>query len=431
MTTIIVGGGWSGLAAAITLIQQGQQVHLIESAKQLGGRARNIEWQGQTLDNGQHLMIGAYRQLLSMMTEIGIDLDTVFHRTVMDITVYDTDYPPLKLSAKGRLPNNISLAWHLIQSAGFKGLYQVVKLQSSIKKILLNKDISVSEWLHNTQQSPRLIKQLWQPLCLASLNTDIDEASAHLLAKVLQDSLGGKASDADLLIPRLPLGDLFPTAAANYIQQLGGTIQLQTRAKQLLITDGKVQGVITQKGDTLLADNIIIATSPSQYADLLPDGNPVYKSKEYPIYTIYLQYDPATRLGAPMVGMSGTLCQWLFDRSEQTPGLMAVVISAKGQHETMTKEALIAQVSQEIYQLIPTMPKQPQHGFIIKEKRATFACTVDIEQYRPSNKTAIDGLWLAGDFVANGYPATLEGATRNGKHCAQAIFNQVNSAIIA
>ena len=428
MTTIIVGGGWSGLAAAITLIQQGQQVHLIESAKQLGGRARNIEWQGQTLDNGQHLMIGAYRQLLSMMTEIGIDLDTVFHRTVMDITVYDTDYPPLKLSAKGRLPNNISLAWHLIQSAGFKGLYQVVKLQSSIKKILLNKDISVSEWLHNTQQSPRLIKQLWQPLCLASLNTDIDEASAHLLAKVLQDSLGGKASDADLLIPRVPLGDLFPTAAANYIQQLGGTIQLQTRAKQLLITDDKVQGVITQKGDTLLADNIIIATSPSQYADLLPDSNPVYKPKEYPIYTVYLQYDPATRLGVPMVGMSGTLCQWLFDRSEQTPGLMAVVISAKGQHETMTKEALIAQVSQEIYQLIPTMPK---HGFIIKEKRATFACTVDIEQYRPTNKTTIDGLWLAGDFVANGYPATLEGAIRNGKHCAQAIFNQVNSVIIA
>jgi len=428
MTTLIVGGGWSGIAAAITLLQQGQTVHLLESAKQLGGRARNVEWQNTTVDNGQHLMIGAYDRLLNMMTDIGIDINQVFYRSVIDMTIYDTHYPPLVLSAQGRLPWSLAIAWQLINSVGFRGFYQIAKLQSSIKRILNSNDITVSEWLLQTKQSPRLITQLWEPLCLATLNTPIKEASAQLLATVLKDSLGNKPADADLLIPKQPLGDLFPTVAAEYIRQHGGKIQLQTRATKLLIKNGKITGLITQQGETLLANNIIIATSPHQYATLLADNIAIVEPKEYPICTVYLQYDTAIRLSAPMLGMSGTLSQWVFDRSEQTPGLMAVVISGPGRSETMDKESLIAQVSQEIHQLLPDMPPSAKQGFVIKEKRATFACTVDIEQKRPQNKTEVQGLWLAGDFIANGYPATLEGAIRNGENCANAIYKQRNLA---
>lgn len=422
INTLIIGGGWSGLAAAITLVQQGHSVHLIESAKQLGGRARNVNWQNKTIDNGQHMMIGAYQHMLEMMQSIGIDPNKVFHRFPIDITIKDTQFPPLHLSANSCLPWPISLAWNLIKSAGISGFFQVARLQAHIPKLLSNNDITVSEWLLLTRQPECLIKQLWEPLCLASLNTPIDQASAHVLAKVLQDSLGNSQSAADLLIPKQALGDLFPNIAADYIKQHGGKISLQTRAKEIVVQDGKVQAIVTRDDITIPAENIIVATSPSQNADLLKPHLTINKPTEYPICTVYLQYSNNTRLPATMLGMSGTLSQWIFDRSEQTPGLMAVVISAPGEHESMSKVDLVQHVCNEIHQLLPELPAMPEQSFVIREKHATFACTVDNEKKRPASQTEITGLWLAGDYVANSYPATLEGAIRNGENCAQLLL---------
>jgi len=413
--TVIIGGGWSGLAAAISAIQQGQTVHLIESAKQLGGRARNVQWNDLTLDNGQHLMIGAYDRMLALMAVIGLNEYTVFTRLPIDITVHDTHYAPLCLSAKGRLPWPLSIAWQLFRSVGFINLYAITRLQRSIDKILKQDDISVEAWLKQYKQSPRLIKQLWEPLCLASLNTPINQASAHILATVLQESLGKGRVASDLLIPKVPLADIFATAAAHYIKQHGGTISLQTRAQQLIVNAGETQAVKLQSGELLPTNKVIIACSPSQSARLLATISPITTPNEYPIVTVYLRYQSHIRLGKAMLGMTGTLSQWIFDRSNQTPGLMAVVISAQGQHEHMDNDTLAYHISQEVHQLFPQIPKTAETSFVIREKRATFASTVNIEQQRPSSQTHIKGLSLAGDYVANGYPATLEGAIRNGE----------------
>jgi len=424
MTTLIIGGGWSGLAAGVCLTQQGHTVHLIESAKQLGGRARNVSWQDHTIDNGQHLMIGAYDHMLAMMHVVGLSPEDVFNRYPMDITLYDTQYPPLNLSANSVLPWPLSLAWNLICSAGFFHFYSVIKLQASIPKLLSNDDISVNEWLDLTNQPARLVSQLWEPLCLATLNTPLDHASAHLMATVLQDSLGKGKQAADALIPRVPLADVFPHAAAKYIEQAGGTISLKTRAKQLIIEQGKVSGIMTQDGNTLSADNIIVATSPSQSEALLTEHLTIKHADEYPICTVYLQYSIDTRLEKPMIGMTGTISQWIFDRSEQTPGLMAVVISAPGKHETMTNDELVKKVCLEVHQLFPKLPPFTTNSLVIREKRATFSCTVGIEKQRPSSQTNIHGLYLAGDYITNAYPATLEGAIRNGEGCAQLLLSQ-------
>ncbi len=424
MTTLIIGGGWSGLAAAVTLAQQGHPVHLIESAKQLGGRARNVFWHDEVIDNGQHMMIGAYQEMLAMMQLIGVSIEEVFDRSPIDITVHDTHFPPLKLSANNGLPWPLSLAWSLIASAGLSGFYQVTKLQAHTKKLLSNEDITVSEWLHLNKQSDRVIKQLWEPLCLATLNTPISQASAHRLATVLQDSLGKGKSAADSLIPRIPLGDIFPNAAAQYIKEHGGKISLQTRAKSLLIENGCVKGILDQGGHKIAANNIIIATSPSHCVDFISPYLTINKPIEYPICTVYLRYSRDVHLPSPMIGMTGTISQWAFDRSQQSPGLIAIVISAPGDHENLTKEELVHIVSQELHHIIPSLPERANDSLVIREKRATFACTVNIEQQRPSSKTTIQGLWLAGDFIANRYPSTLEGAIRNGKQCADMLVKK-------
>ncbi len=424
MTILIIGGGWSGLAAAVTLVQQGHSVHLIESAKQLGGRARNVSWHDHVIDNGQHLMIGAYQQMLDMMALVGISAEVAFDRYPIDITLYDTLFPPLILSAKNWLPWPLSLAWSLITSTGLTGFYQVAKLQAHSKKLLSGNDMSVSDWLLLTKQSERLIKQLWVPLCLATLNTPITEASAHRLATVLHESLGRGKSAADSLIPRIPLGDVFPIAAANYITQHGGKISLQTRAKKLLVQDNKIQGIICQNGHEIFASKLIVATSPRHSAALLAPHLTLIKPIEYPISTVYLRYPAPITLPSPMIGMTGTVSQWVFDRSAQSPGLIAVVISAPGEHEQLSKAELVSLVSKELHNMLPSLPEQASDSLVIREKHATFACTVNIEQERPLSETTINGLWLAGDFVANGYPATLEGAVRNGKHCAELLLTQ-------
>lgn len=422
MTVLIVGGGWSGLAAAITLTHHGIPVHLIESAKQLGGRARNVTWQDKVIDNGQHLMIGAYDHMLALMALIDIDHSKLFKRYPIDITIIDDIFTPLHISAKGSLPWPLSLAWNVFHSAGLSAVVQLVRLQRDIPTLLANDDISVTNWLHKTKQSQRLIKQLWQPLCLATLNTPIANASAHILAHVLKDSLGQHQTAADLLIPQQPLDTLLPQPAATFLTKNGGKITLGCRVKQLINDNDQIKGIITNDGNTYFADHVIIATGPSQCTELLAPILAITKPDELPICTVYLQYGQEVRLPAPMLGLSGTHSQWIFDRSLQHPGLMAVVISGPGPHENLSKQALIECVSAEVHQLIPSLPVQAESAFVIREKRATFANTIAYQQQRAQYKTSVKGLWLAGDFVANDYPATLEGAIRNGEQCAHAIL---------
>lgn len=430
MTTLVIGAGWSGLAAAVSLIEQGHSVHLVESGKQLGGRARNVTWQGKVVDNGQHIMIGAYERMLTMMQLIGVDTEQAFNRLPIDISMHDPLYSTLHLSGKSRLPWPWSLAWNLIKSAGLNSLKSLITLQKDIPRLLSEQDITVLAWLQRAEQPERLIRQLWEPLCLTTLNTQVTKASAHVLAIVLRDSLGKDEPTADLLIPKIPLGSLFAQAAAHYIQQHGGRISQQIRIAELVVEESQISGAITTHGDFIDSENIILATGPDQMAQLLTSHLRFPRPSQMPITTVYLQYPEHLRLPKPLLGMTGTMSHWLFDRSEQHPGMIAVVISSDGAHEKLSKEVLVQHVCDEIHQLLPEFPGKADEGFVIREKRATFECTVENHRNRPKCNTTILGLWLAGDYIANDYPATLEGAIRNGEHCAQLLLTNLTSTEI-
>ncbi|MED5509452.1 MAG: hydroxysqualene dehydroxylase HpnE [Pseudomonadota bacterium] len=427
MTTLIVGGGWSGLAAGVRLSQQGHKVHLFESARQLGGRARSVDWQGLAVDNGQHLMIGAYRQTLSLLNDIGADNARLFHRLPLNIDIHDPDYPSLRIAAGFGLPWPLSLAWRLWRDNDGSCLAQISRINLLARRFQAAQDISVASWLTQAGQSHRLVRQLWEPLCLATLNTPIKEASAAVFARVLSTTFRAR-SDTDLLIPRLPLGETLPRLAEHYIRQHGGQIHLQSRVENIEIEAGRVTGLVTQTGARFDADNIIVATPLAASRALLSNHLSLPDCDSFPIATVYLQYPSSYRLPAPVTGMSGSLSQWLFDRHELRPGLLAVVISGPGEHEKMTKDALLAQVAREIRQQWPQFPAMPEDGLVIREKKATFACNVDIQRQRPNNRTEITGLWLAGDFVANPYPATLEGAVLNGEQTAMELMDHVNAS---
>ena len=429
---VIIGGGWAGLAAALELTNHGVPVRLFESSPQLGGRARNAPFKEQTVDNGQHLLIGAYHEILQLLGRIGTDESEVLLRKRLHLKVFDGD-GTLDMHAPS-LPAPLHLAWAQLSAGGLGLRERLLAISMSLRLLLsgfaLQQDISVKELLQHYSQSENIIKRLWEPLCIATLNTPITKASAQVFLRVLRDSFTRSSSDADLLIPKVALGDLFPSRAASYLQQHGADIRLRQRVEGLRITNKKLTGIIID-GKEISCGNAIIATAPraasrllKEHAELSEIHHKISQLESQPIITVYLQYHSQHRLEEPMLGMCGTVSQWLFDRSHcGNPGLISVVVSAEGKHEGWDNQTLTQHIIQELTQQFPDWPR-PVSTRVIREKYATFECRVGIEALRPDNVTPVDGLWLAGDYTATGYPATLEGAVRSGMKCARMIIEQ-------
>ena len=428
---VIIGAGWAGLSAAVKLTQQGYKVTVFESAKQAGGRARGVSFNDLDVDNGQHLLIGAYTESLDLMKMVGINIETALKRLPLLLTVIGKTNLILQAPA---LPAPLHLLYALVTAKGLniKDKIAAVRFGLSLKKynFQFNQDISVEDLFTLTKQTNILIKQLWEPLCLATMNTPIETASANVFMRVFKDAFTNKTKDADSLLPTTDLSNLFPNAAIKYIENKGGKVHVKSRVDNIEIIENKITSVtakINNKLENIKASQVIIAVAPQNTNKLTSDisalkniSEDINKMTYQPIVTVYLQYPEDVQLTQAMFGLSNTLSQWVFDRGSfcQQNGLISVVISTVGEHMAMDDAKLTQTVHDEISVLFTNQPTLID-SFVIREKRATFACTVNINNIRPKNITNIEGLYLAGDYTDTGYPATLEGAVRSGITAAE------------
>ncbi len=433
---VIIGAGWAGLAAAVRLTEQGHKVTVFESAKQAGGRARSVSFNDLDVDNGQHLLIGAYTECIALMKTVGIDTKTSLKRLPLLLTVADKSTKNKLILQAPPLPAPLHLLYALFTAKGlkFKDRIAAIKFSLYLKKCnyQLKQDISVELLFRLTQQTDILVRQLWEPLCLSIMNTPIKEASANIFMNAFRDAFTNKRKDADLLLPTIDLSNLFPNAAVKYIENNGGKVYLKSRVENIEISNNEITAVKAKIDDdkqSIKTSQVIIATAPQNLNKLITEhstlnsiSNNIEQFNYEPIVTIYLQYPEEIRLTQSMIGLSNTLSQWVFDRGSfcQQAGLISVVISASGEHMAMDDDTLTQLVHDEISILLASKPTLIK-SFVIREKRATFACTVNINDIRPANTTNVKGLFLAGDYTNTGYPATLEGAVRSGiaaaKHC--------------
>lgn len=458
----MIGGGWAGLAAATRLSAAGFACTLFEAAKTLGGRARRVPWTTDDgrqvmLDNGQHILIGAYRETLSLLSRLDVDLDTAFERTPLHLV------GAKGLSLKASMQ---SAPWHLLamivtaRGLGIDERWAIAAfmLRARRQGWSLDEDCTVEALLTAWQQPVLLTHKLWEPLCIAALNTPIGTASAQVFLNVLRDSLGGAARDSDLLLPRADLGGLLPDAAARYLQRSSpapSRIRTGERIQNLLVDDHGVRiaaGSATAVEPAERYDAVVIATPPAEAARLvapmaLRDARyralvAACEAMHYqPIVTIYLLYRDPPRWPARMLALESAphvdhYGQWAFDRSERLSaathapepaagmGLVAVVISADGAHRDLENTALVAAVASQMATQCG-MPSRPIESRIIVEKRATFACTPSL--LRPDITTPHPRLVLAGDFVSEAdvlthYPATLESAVVGANRAADRLI---------
>ena len=426
----IIGGGYAGLSAAVMLAESNARVTLFESSKQLGGRARRVDHQGLKLDNGQHILIGAYHETLRMIDLVVQDAPaaSAYLRLPLELTV------PGHFSLKAApLPKPFHLALGLLTA---RGLHLSERLQAvrfmlamRLKKFRLAKDISVATLLQEQHQAGNLLRFLWEPLCIAALNTPIATASAQVFLNVLKDSLNGARNASDLIVPRIDLGDLFPTHAAAYIARHGSEVNISSGVDKIESTSRGFQ--LDTQGTSAEFSHVICAVPPQRLAQLiinlpeLAQTRAMVSQFQYqPIYTVYLQYPAHIRLPQTMLGLSGGYAQWVFDRGQthHTPGLLAVIISAEGGHQHLEQDALAQRVHTELKTSFNFLPEPLWHK-IIAEKRATFACHVALQ--RPEQITSLKNFYLAGDYTAGDYPATLEAAVQSGVKCAHNILENI------
>lgn len=428
---LIVGGGWAGLSAAVELSRHGVPVTLLEAARQLGGRARCVAFDHQRIDNGQHLMVGAYQAMLGLFDTLGVDLAAAFLRLPLDLHMRALDKPELRLRAR-KLPAPFHLAMGLATARGLNARERLQLMRFSRRllrgEVVLEHDISAQALLLGERQGARVIGALWEPLCLAALNTPLPEASARLFLEVLRRTFSGDASRSDLLIPRDDLGVLLPEPAMHFIERRGGTLLLNHRVNAIEVDATGCRGV-TWRGGAIAARRVILAVHPVVCRRLLAPhpalsgiADRLGQLDQEPITTLYLRYPEEVALDSPLQGVQDGLGQWMFDRRcAGHPGLIAVVISGRGAHAQLDNASLAALVSAELARLHPGWPA-PLAVRVLREKRATFAARVDVDRLRPAPTTPVDGLWLAGDFTATGLPATLEGAVISGQRAAAAIL---------
>lgn len=434
---LVAGGGWAGLAAAVTLCTHAVPVLLLESARQLGGRARSVRMGEQVYDNGQHLMIGAYRSMLALMQQVGVDIGDAFLRLPLTLQVYRGKKLSLRLCAP-RLPAPLHLLAALVGARGLSVNDQLKALRFGRRLLHLDisprDDISVQALLHSQAQTPGLIRKLWGPLCVAMLNTPISEASARLFVSALRSLFIGPSHDSDLLLPRRELSALLPTPCTEFLERQGAHVELGQRVTDLDIDERGVRAVHVGKR-IIPCRHLILATPHVISRRLLSRHTALHALTEQlsglghePVTTVYLQYPPKTRLPVPLVGLENTLAQWVFDRREcNQPGLMAVVISARGEHRQLPAQQLVDRVTVELARSFRRWPP-PLHSQVLREKRATFCARAGIDTIRPSNRTPVNGLWLAGDYTSTALPATLESAVRSGQAAAQAVIESLSNA---
>lgn len=434
----VVGAGYAGLAAAVELADAGIGVDVFEASRTLGGRARAVDLDGLRVDNGAHILVGAYRDTLRLMQKVGASGPTpakVGARDTATTSVLQRhplrlDFPGRMRLAAPRLPAPLHLAWALLTARGldWRDKFAAIGFMRAqqARGFRLAADMSAAELFAAHGQPERVRRFLWEPLCLAALNTPVAAASAQVFLNVLRDSLAAGRAASDLLLPAADFSRLFPEPAARFIESRGGRVLRGRRIAALAkfgVTAGNPRGTGWTANDAETHgpyEQVILAVAPYHLSRLLQDHaefaelvGQVQNLHWQPIATVYLQYPETLRLDFPMLGFDGGIAQWIFDRGALCgqAGLVAAVISGEGPWQALSHDALAAQLHAETAAQIPALPP-PQRSWVIEEKRATFACTPGL--VRPSCATAAPNLWLAGDYVAGDYPATLEGAVRSG-----------------
>ncbi len=442
---VVIGAGCAGLSAAVRLASAGRRVLVLEARSRLGGRATAFPDRetGEVVDNGQHVLLGCYTATLAFLSEIGAS-DRVHVQRSLSVTMIDRRGRRSRLTCPASLPSPWHLLAGILEWDALPWSDRVAALRMSAPLKLARREIAgdarakaaspgetVENWLIRNGQTARIREMLWDPLALAALNQPPAIAAAPPFARVLGEMFGSDPTAAAIILPAVPLDQMYAEPARAFVEARGGAVRTGAPAK-LSATPGDLQ--VHAGGESVRVPIVIVAVPwfaladvfdavPQKLADTVARARAMASS---PIVTVNMLLDRAV-LDEPFIGLPGRRMQWAFDKRLVLGGdasHLSLVSSGAADVVALPNEQVIAAAHTELLEAIPAIRSaRVVRATVVREPRATFSLAPG-QPSRPSTDTGIRGLYLAGDWIDTGLPATIESAVRSGHRAAQLALRQ-------
>jgi squalene-associated FAD-dependent desaturase len=437
---VVIGAGFAGLSAAVRLVERGARVVVVEARRQLGGRATAFRdsQTGEWVDNGQHLLLGCYRETLALLGAIGAR-DRVALQPSLEVSFVDRGGRASTLACP-MLPSPLHLLGGLFEwdALAARDRFAALNLVPAVRLALAelrggdaraaSPGETVENWLIRNGQTARLREMLWGPLAIAALNQSPATAAAPYFSRVLAEMLAAGAEGSAIVLPRAPLHEMYAEPARAWLEAHGSHVVAGSPAR-VVIEGGRVRRVATARG-AFAAPALVSAVAwhalPSLFtgeiaplAGLLDAASRTAASS---IVTVNL-WTEGRVLNAPFIGLPGRTVQWVFDKRAilgRAASHLSLVSSAADHLDSWTTDAIVRLAVEEVSDALPEMrDNRIVRANVVRERRATFSLAPG-QPPRPDVRTGIAGLFLAGDWIDTGLPGTIESAVRSGHAAADA-----------
>ena len=434
---VVIGAGFAGLSAAVRVAREGGRVLLLEARARLGGRATAFPDRdtGELVDNGQHVLLGCYRETFAFLRDINA-ADNVTLQRQLAVAMIDRGGRRSRLVCPS-LPSPLDVIagvfeWDALSWRDRFSILGMVKPLTIARRevrvadgaafplLAASPGETVENWLIRNGQTARIREMLWDPLALAALNQPAAIAAAPVFARVLGEMFSGEPQAASIALPVKPLHLTYAEPARAFIESHGGVVR--TGAQATVAVDREAVVAVEALGERWTPAHVIVAVPWFAFADIFPDGPPplqaiVERARAMvasPIVTVDLWFDRAV-LDEPFIGLPGRAMQWVFNRSSY----VSLVSSGAEALFRKTNDELVTVAHTELLEAVPDARRARLiHSAVIREPRATFSLAPG-QPPRPAAETGVRGLWLAGDWTDTALPATIESAVRSGHRAAR------------
>jgi len=444
---IVIGGGLAGLAAGAALVESGWRVRLFEQRPFLGGRATSyVLPDGELVDNCQHVTLGCCTNLEDFYKRVGAtgkikffdrllfldpqgrkgEMQAGFLPAPFHLTGAVATFRPLTLRDK------LSIA---------RALLDILQTQGKLPDLQENDGISMLEWLRRRSQTRRAIERFWRVVLVSALDEELDRADARFGVDVFWKAFLSNSTGYRMGVPAVPLGNLYDGCKSE-IERRGGEVTLRAPVRGLKMENGELAGVRFDEGREESADAYVFAVPHTALAELLPESlkqsdpalSSLDKIKVSPITGVHFWFD-RTVMTEPFMALLDTTTQWIFNKTvlyadsngagkpAASGQYLQLVISASYDLLPKSRQEIIDLCLAEVRQVLPAAGNaELVKATVIKEAAATFSPQPGVDRWRPKQQTSIPRLFLAGDWTATGWPATMEGAVRSGYLAAEALL---------
>ncbi len=442
---VVIGAGFAGLSAAVRLSRRGARVLVLEARARLGGRATAFADRetGELVDNGQHVLLGCYTETLAFLQDVGA-LGNLRTESQLSVTMIDRAGRRSRLACPA-LPAPLHLLAGLFEwdALSWEDRLSALRMAAPLRRarralapgareIAASPGETVDAWLIRNGQTARLREMFWEPLALAALNQPTNQAAAPVFTRVLAEMFGSDPRLAAILLPAQPLHLMYAEPAREFIERGGGAVR--TGAAATVTVAAKLE--VEAAGERWRPDAVISAVPWFALRDALAGDlfglesviERASRMTSSPIVTVNVWFDRPI-IDVPFFGLPGRAMQWVFDKRAAFGGdasHLSLVSSGASPLIALSNPELIAIAHQELIDALPAIRQaRLVRATVVREPRATFSLAPG-QPARPPVQTAVRGLYLAGDWIDTGLPATIESAVRAGHQAADSICRDLN-----